>query len=90
MAFLNELGGDHRFSCARLSAPALTTDGNFRPIMAQIAYVSFPLALSTVAFSGVFVGAILVLQFNLMLAQYDAQSFLGGLNTSAVIAQSVL
>jgi phospholipid/cholesterol/gamma-HCH transport system permease protein len=63
-----------------------TTQGNARPIVAQIADVSIR-SLPTVAFAGVFVGAILVLQFNLMLAQYDAQSFLGGLNTSAVVRE---
>jgi phospholipid/cholesterol/gamma-HCH transport system permease protein len=44
-------------------------------------------SFSTVAFAGVFVGAILVLQFNLILAEYDAQSFLGGLNTSTVVRE---
>jgi phospholipid/cholesterol/gamma-HCH transport system permease protein len=33
------------------------------------------------------VGAILVLQFNQILVQYDAQSFLGGLNTSSVVRE---
>ena len=54
----------------------LHTRGNFRPIMEQISYVSYR-SLSTVAFSGLFVGAILVLQFNLILAQYDAQALSG-------------
>lgn len=63
-----------------------TTRGNLRPILGQIADVSIR-SLPTVLFAGVFVGAILVLQFNLMLAQYDAQSFLGGLNTSAVVRE---
>lgn len=44
-------------------------------------------ALPTVLFSGAFVGAILVLQFNEVLVQYDAVSFLGGLNTSALIRE---
>jgi phospholipid/cholesterol/gamma-HCH transport system permease protein len=64
----------------------LTTEGNFKPIMEQVAYVSIR-SLPTVAFAGVFVGAILVLQFNQILAQYDAQSFLGGLNTSSVVRE---
>jgi phospholipid/cholesterol/gamma-HCH transport system permease protein len=65
---------------------AFTTSGNFRPILGQISYVSYR-SLSTVAFAGVFVGAILVLQFNMILARYDAQTMLGGLNTSSIIRQ---
>ena len=55
-------------------------------VMAQTVEVtirSFP----TVAFAGLFIGAILVLQFNDILAQYDAQVFLGGLNTSSVVRE---
>lgn len=63
-----------------------TTRGNLKPILSQVADVSIR-SLPTVIFAGIFVGAILVLQFNLMLAQYDAQSFLGGLNTSAVVRE---
>ena len=63
-----------------------TTRCNVQPILAQIVDVTIR-SLPTVAFAGVFVGAILVLQFNLMLSQYDAQTFLGGLNTSAGIRE---
>lgn len=63
-----------------------TTRGNFRPIMAQVSDVSYR-SLPTVAFAGVFVGAILVLQFSQILEQYDALSFLGGLNTSSVVRE---
>lgn len=62
------------------------TQGNFRPIMGQVASVSFR-TLSTVIFAGVFVGAILVLQLNLILQKYEAQAFLGGLNTSTVVRE---
>ncbi len=65
---------------------ALRTRSNARPLVAQVALVSFR-SLPTVAFAGLFVGAILVLQFNLILSRYDAQIFLGGLNTSAVIRE---
>ena len=85
MAFLKELGGITLF-VREVFRTLLFTRGNLRPIVAQISYVSYR-SLSTVAFSGVFVGAILVLQFNQILAQYDAQALLGGLNTSAVIRQ---
>jgi phospholipid/cholesterol/gamma-HCH transport system permease protein len=84
-AALEELG---RFTLFTLKVirTARTTRGNLRPILAQIADVSIR-SLPTVAFAGVFVGAILVLEFNVMLLQYDAQSFLGGLNTSAVVRE---
>lgn len=62
------------------------TKGNFKPILEQITRISIQ-SLPTVAFSGIFVGAILVLQFDLILAKYDALSFLGGLNTSSVIRE---
>jgi phospholipid/cholesterol/gamma-HCH transport system permease protein len=54
--------------------------------MAQVASVSIR-SLSTVVFAGIFVGAILVLQLNLILAKYDAQTLLGGLNTSTVVRE---
>src|SRR4029077_12204370 len=44
-------------------------------------------SLLTVMFSGVFVGAIMVVQFSMMLGKYDALSFLGGLNTSALVRE---
>ena len=64
----------------------LRTRGNLRPILGQIAQVSYR-SLPTVAFAGVFIGAILVIQFNAILSRYDAQVFLGGLNSSAVIRE---
>jgi phospholipid/cholesterol/gamma-HCH transport system permease protein len=62
------------------------TRGNLRAIMDQTAFVSIR-SLGTIVAAGAFVGAILVLQFNLMLTKYDAQSLLGGLNTSAIIRE---
>lgn len=64
----------------------LTTRGNFRPILAQVVSVTSR-SLPTVIFAGIFVGAILVLQFNLILQKYDAGSLLGGLNTSTVVRE---
>ena len=83
--FLAELGGLGIF-LTDVTKTTYRTRGNMAPIMAQIADVSYR-SLSTVAFAGVFVGAILVLQFNLILMKYDAQIFLGGLNTSAVVRE---
>ena len=82
---LHEFGGIFLF-LKKILHTYLKTSGNTRPIIGQIAYVAIR-SIPTVAFSGVFVGAILVLQFNLILAQYDAQAFLGGLNTSAVVRE---
>lgn len=83
--FLHELGGISLFFF-RVAHTFLTTRGNLRPIVGQVAHVAVR-TLSTVVFAGIFVGAILVLQFNEILAQYDAQIFLGGLNTSAVVRE---
>ena len=64
----------------------LTTKGNFKPILEQVNEVTFR-SLGTVIFSGIFVGAILVIQFYLMLSRYDAAVLLGGLNTSAIVRE---
>src|SRR3954449_2456391 len=85
LGFLTEVGATGLFLVTILRTQFSTT-GNFKPILAQILYVT-KRTFSTVAFSGVFVGAILVLQFNLMLQAYDAQSLLGALNTAAVVRQ---
>ncbi len=85
MAFFQELGATSLFF-VRVVRTLFSTQGNFQPILAQIAFVSYR-SLSTVLFAGVFVGAILVLQIDLILAKYDAEIFLGGLNTSTVIRE---
>ena len=82
---LHELGG--LFSFVRLVVrTGLTTRGNLPAIIEQMASVCFR-SLATVTFAGTFVGAIIVLQFNTVLVSYDAQIFLGGLNTSAVVRE---
>jgi len=83
--FLAELGGFTLF-LQKILRTFFKTRGNGRAIIQQVAYVSYR-SLGTIAFAGIFVGAILVLQFNLILRQYDAESLLGGLNTSTVIRQ---
>ena len=85
LGFLSELGGIAIFSSSVMRTFARTR-GNLPRIRAQIAEVIWR-SLPTVAFAGVFVGAILVLQFSSILAQYDALAFLGGLNTSAVVRE---
>jgi len=83
--FFHELGSVSLFFC-RVTRTLLTTQGNLKPILSQVAFVSYR-SLSTVLFAGIFVGAILVLQIYLILSKYDAQIFLGGLNTSTVVRE---
>ncbi len=83
--FLHQLGGVFIFFI-QVIRTFFITKGNFKPILAQIASVSIR-SISTVTFAGIFVGAILVLQFHLILSKYDAESFLGGLNTSTVVRE---
>jgi phospholipid/cholesterol/gamma-HCH transport system permease protein len=80
---LHEIGGISLFSFQVLKR-LISHPRTIQPILGQVASISFR-SLPTVAFSGVFVGAILVLQFSAILSKYDAQSFLGGINTSALV-----
>jgi len=83
--FFTEVGGISIFICKTVKT-LLTTQGNSRAVFQQIQHVSYR-SLPTVIFAGFFVGAILVIQFNSMLMEYDAQSLLGGINSSAVIRE---
>ncbi|MBU6154646.1 MAG: ABC transporter permease [Bdellovibrionales bacterium] len=82
---LHEFGGAWLFM-GKVIRIYRKTSGYGRPIIAQVAEVSMR-TMSTVIFAGVFVGAILVLQFDAMLRRFDAQALLGGLNTSATIRE---
>jgi len=82
---LHEFGGAWLFM-GKVIRIYRKTSGYRRPIIAQVAEVSMR-TMSTVIFAGVFVGAILVLQFDAMLRRFDAQALLGGLNTSATIRE---
>lgn len=62
------------------------TQKNLRPFLEQLVLV-YTRSFGIVLFSGAFIGAILVIQFNVMLLQHDAQVYLGGLNTSALIRE---
>jgi phospholipid/cholesterol/gamma-HCH transport system permease protein len=84
-AILEEFGGLCLFF-GKVVKTYSRSRGNRERIAEQIVSVTIR-SLPTVAFAGVFVGAILVLQFNTILIQYDAQMFLGGLNTSAVVRE---
>jgi phospholipid/cholesterol/gamma-HCH transport system permease protein len=82
---LEELGGSWIFFL-RILRTYRRTSGYKEAIIQQIAEVSTR-TLGTVIFAGIFVGAILVLQFDVMLRRFDAQTLLGGLNTSATIRE---
>lgn len=85
LELLEELGSVTLF-LRKVIRTCFKTKGAGPLVMAQITSVSIR-SLPTVAFAGVFVGAIIVLQFNAILATYDAQTFLGGLNSSAIIRE---
>jgi phospholipid/cholesterol/gamma-HCH transport system permease protein len=86
LGFLQEIGGLFLFS----NEVKRTWMCNFRTslplVIEQISEVGTR-SISTVCFAGFFVGAILVIQFQLMLAQYDATTLLGGLNTSSCVRE---
>jgi phospholipid/cholesterol/gamma-HCH transport system permease protein len=84
--FLHELGGIYLFLKQILKACSCCSKQGRVLIIEQISSVGIR-SISTIVFSGFFVGAILVIQFNLMLSKYDATSLLGGLNTSATIRE---
>lgn len=84
-SMLEEIGGLFLFT-QRIFRVWRCTKGCWTPIMAQIHFVTFR-SLPTVAFAGVFVGAILVVQFNVMLREFDAQAMLGGMSASAIIRE---
>lgn len=52
----------------------------------QIASISFS-SLPIILFAGFFVGAILIIQFHLILVKYDAIVLTGGLSTSAILKE---
>lgn len=82
---LEEMGGGWIFF-RRVMRTYRKTSGYREAIIQQIAEVSTR-TIGTVIFAGLFVGAILVLQFDVMLRRFDAQTLLGGLNTSATIRE---
>lgn len=84
--FFADIGGMAIFSWGVLKTWFRTLGQNGNLIIEQIALVAFR-SLVTILFSGFFVGAILIIQFHLMLSKYDAVSILGGLNTSATIRE---
>lgn len=81
----HEFGGTWLFFI-RILKTALNTQGNKKAIIEQIVEVT-QRSLATVLFAGLFIGAILVIQFQVMLQRFDAAILLGGLNTSATIRE---
>jgi phospholipid/cholesterol/gamma-HCH transport system permease protein len=85
LAALHELGGAWLFF-NRVVTTFRKTSGYKDAIIKQVAEVSTR-TMSTVIFAGVFVGAIMVLQFDTMLKRFDAEALLGGLNTSSTVRE---
>ncbi|MBI3558527.1 MAG: ABC transporter permease [Deltaproteobacteria bacterium] len=84
--FFHQIGGMFLFA-RQVKRTWLCTLGSNTPlVIEQVGSVGLR-SISTVCFAGFFVGAILVIQLQLMLAQYDASAMLGGLNTSACIRE---
>ena len=86
LGFFADIGGMALFSLEVVRTWLRTFGQNGSLIVEQIALVAYR-SLVTILFSGFFVGAILVIQFHLMLSKYDAVTLLGGLNTSATIRE---
>lgn len=85
MGFFEELGKLILFY-VEITKTFMVSKGNREAITANVASVAYR-SMSTVIFAGVFVGAILVMQFSEMLKEYDAMTMLGGLNTSACVRE---
>jgi phospholipid/cholesterol/gamma-HCH transport system permease protein len=83
---LFETLGSHGVFLFQVFRAALSAPVPGRVILAQVATIS-ERALPLVLTSGIFVGAILVLQLQLILAKYDAQSLLGGICSSTLIRE---
>ncbi len=84
--FLHEITGLGGFLIEVISTWMRARSRIRKLVFEQIAHVAFR-SIGTIMFSGFFVGAILVIQFYLMLSRYDATSMLGGLSASATIRE---
>jgi phospholipid/cholesterol/gamma-HCH transport system permease protein len=85
LSTLHELGGACMFF-RRVLETFRKTSGYKDAIIKQVAEVATR-TMSTVIFAGIFVGAIMVLQFDTMLKRFDAEALLGGLNTSSTVRE---
>lgn len=83
---LHATGAIALFLLELLKTARRSREGTTRLVLEQIWMITSR-SLGTVVFAGVFVGAILVIQFHLMLSKYGATTLLGGLNTSALIRE---
>ena len=85
MTFFEELGKSSLFLWAILQN-LFKRSPNTTSTFDQFLSISFR-SLSTVITGGAFVGAILIVQFYVMLSEYEALPLLGGLNTSSIIKE---
>lgn len=86
MKFFQDVGAEFLFFICVVKTWLRHLGASKHLVIEQLAEVGSR-SLFTVCFAGFFVGAILVVQFQLMLLKYDALTFLGGLNTSATVRE---
>lgn len=86
MTVFREIGSIMLYLCELWKAWFNRKEKLFPLIMQQIVLVA-ERSLGTILFTGIFVGAILIIQFHLMLAKYDATILIGGLSSSATIRE---
>jgi len=84
-SFLEQVG-EHIFFFREVMKTALNDRFEKREFLIQLSQVSVR-SLSTTLTAGIFVGAIMAIQFYLQLRDYGAESALGGLNTSGVLRE---
>jgi phospholipid/cholesterol/gamma-HCH transport system permease protein len=84
--FLHELGAIFIYLRELLLAWINRREKLLPLILQQIVLVA-ERSMGTILFTGLFVGAILVIQFHMMLAKYDATILIGGLSSSAIIRE---
>jgi phospholipid/cholesterol/gamma-HCH transport system permease protein len=84
--FFYELGSIFLYLRELWSAWMNRRERLFPLILQQIVLVA-ERSLGTIMFTGLFIGAILVIQFHMMLEKYDASILIGGLSSSAIIRE---
>src|SRR4051812_16745762 len=84
-AILDEVGSEILF-LKEIFTTAIKRPCTSKSVYEQIYKVTIQ-SLSTVAMSGFFVGAILVVQFTVQISEFGALGYLGGLTTSSTIRE---
>ncbi len=84
LRFIRELGAIVLFTKSILYALWIGPASMWHEILHETSRI-FWRSLQTISFAGFFVGAILILQFDTILARYDARLYLGGVCMSTII-----